>query len=311
MVDERQRQIKEGAGLEESRLNYDFIEWLRKWSTPILLVAAAISLAIFGLRKYEEWKTTRVNLAYARLDDAVRSANPSPATLIGLAEEFKSVRGIPLLARKAAAGIYHKSIMAGVDANVVLQPGEDASYLNQDGSLKDPEQRLSEEEREAYLREFESLNRQVVEATEGKPEFWVHRIAAIFNLAAAAETREDYEGARRLYEQAASEAERFDDQIHAEIARERIASLDELQNLPRLFTLAELPKPPEPELPPPGELGGEVGPPAPEATPGETQPVEPPPGEQQATPGEIPANPGEAPPPGEGDPPPSNDPPPP
>lgn len=306
MVDERQRQIKEGAGLEESRLNYDFIEWLRKWSTPILLVAAAISLAIFGMRKYEEWRTTRVNLAYARLDDAVRSANPSPATLIGLAEEFKSVRGIPLLARKSAAGIYHKSILAGVDANVVLQPGEDASYLNQDGSLKDPEQRLTEEEREAYLREFESLNRQVVEATEGKPEYWVHRLAAIFNLAAAAETREDYEGARRLYEQAAGEAERFDDQIHAEIARERIASLDELKDLPNLFTLAELPKPPEPELPPPSELIGEpeVGPPAPEATPGEAPSVDPPPGE-------APANPGEAPPPGEGGPPPSNDPPPP
>ena len=40
-LDRRTRQITEGAGLEESRLNQDFVEFLKKWSTPLLLVIVA------------------------------------------------------------------------------------------------------------------------------------------------------------------------------------------------------------------------------------------------------------------------------
>jgi hypothetical protein len=42
-MDERQTQIRERAGLEEARYNQDFIEFLRRFGTPILMVAAVIA----------------------------------------------------------------------------------------------------------------------------------------------------------------------------------------------------------------------------------------------------------------------------
>ena len=45
-MEERQTQIREGAGLEESKLNVEFIDWLQRWSTPILLLVAGAALGM-------------------------------------------------------------------------------------------------------------------------------------------------------------------------------------------------------------------------------------------------------------------------
>ena len=37
-MDERQTQIRQGAGLEESRINTEFLDFLNKWSSPVLIV---------------------------------------------------------------------------------------------------------------------------------------------------------------------------------------------------------------------------------------------------------------------------------
>ncbi len=44
-MDERQEQVQVGAGLQESRLNTDLINWLNKWGSHILSVVALIVLA--------------------------------------------------------------------------------------------------------------------------------------------------------------------------------------------------------------------------------------------------------------------------
>ena len=64
-MDERQTQIRQGAGLEESRINTEFLDFLNKWSSPVLIVIGLIGLGWFGLNYLERSKQSRMNNAFA------------------------------------------------------------------------------------------------------------------------------------------------------------------------------------------------------------------------------------------------------
>ena len=74
-MDERQTQIREAAGLDESRLNTEFVEFLRKWGPIALGVLAVAALAFVGrnyLREQSGIRTDR-RVPQAR---AQREGNP-------------------------------------------------------------------------------------------------------------------------------------------------------------------------------------------------------------------------------------------
>src|SRR3954465_10647401 len=84
-MEERQRQIREGAGLEESRLNTEFIEMMKKWG-PHLMMGLAILAGLYVLyTKYEEYTARKADTAWADLDAAEVAA--SPDVLVQLAAD--------------------------------------------------------------------------------------------------------------------------------------------------------------------------------------------------------------------------------
>ncbi len=231
-MDDRQRQIREGAGLVESQLNTAFIDWLRKWSTPILVVAAVLLLGYMGWQKMQEAKVAKVNRAFAELAAASQGPNPSPDSLRRVADEFDGIRAVSHMARLAAADIYLESLRRGT--KVGRTPGL---------GVIPPEDLLSPDERDGYLRECESLYQSVLSRTQSDKAMALHALGASFGLAAVAECRGDLETARRRYDLAKGIAEAAGISVHARIAQSRIDSLATL---------------PEPVLP----QAGEVDPPA-------------------------------------------------
>src|ERR1044071_6876732 len=105
-MEERQTQIKEGAGLEESKLNVEFIDWLQRWSTPILMVIAVVAVGFWGYRKWEQAKRAEVDRAFSEFTAAAEVGTPNPTSLIGIAEQYKGIRAVPLLAQLKAADVY-------------------------------------------------------------------------------------------------------------------------------------------------------------------------------------------------------------
>jgi len=275
-IDERQTTgIREGAGREESRYNLEFIDFLQKWGTPLLLVAALISGGILAMRYYKERKTETLDNAFVEYE-AASGNNASPDALIAVADQYSGVKSVGLLARLDAADAYLHSIRSGA------KPG---ARFGADGTLEDPTDVMTADDRTVFLAKAEEQFNVVLAATEGDRARQMFATGALFGLAAVAESRENYDAAKTHYDRVIVVAADSSLSLQAEMAKQRIASLDSLRTLPPLLSRAELPKPPEPPASPaaspetlPIDVGtGTVGPapmPAPDADP--AAPTEPP-----------------------------------
>ena len=240
-MDERQTQIRERAGLEEGKLNEDFIDFLRRFGTPVLLVAA-VAAGGYALKKhYNVSKTTNIDLAFQELEAARAGGNASPDTLTAIALEYEGVRAVSLLARLEAADAYLDAIRRGV------KPG---SEVEPDGTLKNPEDAITEDDRTSYLAKAADLYAQVQTDSARDPGKAIITLGATYGLAAVAEARTDFDAAKARYEDVIRLAETSGYDAHAAVARARIGRLGELANQPRLYSRAELPKPPAPPPPP-------------------------------------------------------------
>ena len=277
-IDERHTKIKEGAGLEESRLNVEFIEWLRKWSTPLLIVIAVSACGYVLYHKYHERQETRANEAFSSLEAVLGGGNPSPASLLSVADEYAGVRAVPVLARLAAADLHLAAVQRGVDLGAQVDPNTGV-VLNQ-GDLMD------EQERTNALGEAARLYQVVLDGCAGKPDMAIHAIGATFGLAAVAECRGDLAAARTQYESVKVLAKQAGFAAQEKIADERIAGLGGRAQMPTLYAQVALPKmpwvkeePPPPAVPVPEavappvvDLGAPLDQPAP-ATPAEPPPA--------------------------------------
>ena len=259
-IDKRHTEIKEGAGLDESRLNLEFVDFLRKWSTPVLLILAIAAIGYFLYTRQQEAKRERTADAFRQFTVVAMSANPSPESLVGIAEAFGDVRGIGAMARLAAADEYLRAVRRN------LRPG---SELGPGGVVLDPEDELKPEERSRFLDEAERLYRRAHADTVGNPAMTLHTLGALYGLAAVAECVGDLEAARNVLDQALMLAEKRGYPQHVVIARERLDALSKGGEPVRLYRAAELA--PLPELPQPApptldEMmeSEEMGPPVPE-----------------------------------------------
>lgn len=266
-MDERQTKIREGAGLEESRLNQDFIDLLQKWSMPALVVIAVAAVGYAGWDRYKKAVVEKIDRAFLDYESAAGSTNPSPDSLRRVADEFEGVKSVPLLARLKAADAYLAAIRAGV------KPG---SEIKPDGSLTNPADALTPEDRSFNLAQANGLYQRVLDeasAAKGKDLF---ALQALYGLAAVAESEAKYDDAKAFYERIEKLVTGGQFAVHAEIAKERIADMEALKAEPKLWTTAELP--PAPDEPPPA-------PPAPvEGTPAEGAPATTPTTDTPATP---------------------------
>lgn len=272
-------QIRERAGLEEARLNQDFIDFVTKWSTPLLLLLALGVGGNFLYQRYTRAQSDRLALAFEQLAAAAAVANPSPESLRAVAVEFEGVGSVGEMARLKAADAYLRSVMRGV------KPGAD---VNQDGTSKSISDEMTPEDRESFLNLAAQEFQTVADSTRGIANKESLYIGALFGLASVAESRGDAEGAKKYYEQVRSASANVPGFAEfAAVAGKRI------ENLPRVLAVAKLPakatlppatreeeKPAMPLTVPDAPAGpgllGPVGPVAPEAKP-ETAPAVAPP----------------------------------
>lgn len=260
----QQPQIRERAGLEESRINQEFVDFLRSpWFTGlcVILCVIAVAYAVRGhLKKRED---AQVAQAFSELNAATSTENPSPASLERVAEEFGDVRGVGILATLAAADAHLNVVRVGVKPSAILTP---------DGALQNPDDVLTPEERASHLSQAEAQYQTVLTRTETMGGRQLQAINALYGLAAVAESRRDLEAAAKYYTQIEERTKDGPYAAHATIARQRREMLPSIATPAAtiLVSKAEIPwvfppAPPQIQVPPsPPAPGGPVGPAVPE-----------------------------------------------
>ncbi|MCC6950916.1 MAG: hypothetical protein IT433_05660 [Phycisphaerales bacterium] len=267
-MDERQTQIRERAGLEESLLNQDFIDWLRKWGTPILMVAALSAVGYTLYLRYQVGQSQRVDKAFAEFELARAGASASPSALAAVATEFEGVRAVSMLARLEAADRYVDAVRRRMKIGAELAVSEQGSPT---GALAKPEDALADTDREDYLTQAAALYQRVHDDASTSSGNLLTRVNAMYGLAAVAECRRNWDEAAQWYNRIASLVDGTTYVLHKKVAEQRVKELDELKATPPLPLDAQVPKPPPPPAPPAPAVGD------PGATPPATVPPTPPP----------------------------------
>jgi len=231
-MDDRQTQIRQGAGLEESRVNQDLIDFLNKWSSPVLFLLAAAALAWWGMQQLEKRKIAKIDRAFSDLDTALVGGNPSPDSLQTLATEYEGVRAVPELALLTTTDIYLGAFIRGIEPGAQLNPAT--------GLPMEQSDQLDETQRGAYLDSAGELAQRVVTMTEGDDAKAMLTIQAMVRLAVVSEGKRDFAGAKAHYTRAAEIAERNSFPILSKFASNRAANVESLDRVKALPTGAEL-----------------------------------------------------------------------
>lgn len=235
-MDERQTQIRQGAGLEESRINTDLIDFLNKWSSPVLIVIGLIGLGWAGLRYLERAKIAKIDSAYAAYEGAMAGGSPSPASLRTIASEFKGVGSVPEMALLRTVDVYLRAAISGIEPGAELDPL--TGLPSQDSDL------LDEERARGYLSLARDLAGTVVESTASDDGRLLLRVQALMRLGAAQEGLGSISEAKASYKRAAEAARAggFPELgVVAESRADKADSLAEVPTLPSRADLAPLP----------------------------------------------------------------------
>lgn len=244
MEDKKNIQIRERAGLEESRLNQDFIDFLTKWSTPLLLVVALIVGGNYLYTQYNKRQEAQQAAAFKQLSEIATGANPSPSSLIDVADKFAGVGSVGEMARLKAGDALMRAVLRGV------KPGAD---VNADGTVKEVGDELTAEDRESFLTQAEEQYRRVIESTANDSKKAMLRLGGLFGLASVAESRGDSDKAKASYEQIKTIAASSGEFKHfADVAAKRIESLPKIVAVAKLPTRASLPAPLKEDVKPEG-----------------------------------------------------------
>lgn len=217
-MDKRQQDIQVGAGQTESRLNREFIDFLRRVSWPVTIVVLVGVLGYVGYERYQESRRSALAAAFADLQDAVSSGNP--VVMLRVAEDHAGQGAVPTLARLAAADALLWSAVIGLEPGATVKP---------DGTTETPEDLLSPELVARALERARGQYTLVAQSTADSPaEIYLH-LGALFGLAALEETAGAADAARGHYQAIIDSAERakLPDTVLAE-ARGRLESVGTL-----------------------------------------------------------------------------------
>jgi hypothetical protein len=231
-MDDRQTKIREGAGLEDSRINREFLDFLNKWSSPVLLTLATGALVWAGLQWLERKQIARVDQAFSEYEAAISGGNPSPTSLTSIASTYSDVRSVSELARLNASDIYLRSATTGV------RPGAQPDQLTRAFNADDL---LSDAEKSSYLDLAQQEANTVLQATAGDASKAVFAMQALSRLAAVAESKRDFDGARGYYDRLKALSTEQMYQSIASYADARIQNLDVIQSVEPLPTRADVP----------------------------------------------------------------------
>ncbi|MHC4413853.1 MAG: hypothetical protein ACYS0G_01075 [Planctomycetota bacterium] len=217
--------------LTESRINEEFVDWLKTKGPSWLLVILIAVAAYLALLRWKQHKSDHFALAWSEL-----LACRLPGSFEDVAAKYADIAGLPQIAKRQAA-------------DTLLQAVQIDRLLETEAPATEPPAGLTDEERQSYLDRADRLYREVLDLDDGTLGMTLHATSALNGRAAVAEARGDVAEARTWYEQAAARAESHYPALAAR-ARGRAATADVYGQAVSLPTQTELPTSPDPALEP-------------------------------------------------------------
>jgi hypothetical protein len=205
----RLKQVQQ-TDLTESRLNQEFVFWLKEKGPTWLLVILLGLVAWVGIDRYQQYRAAKHAGAFFDLEKA-----SGAEALESVAEDHEGIASVPHLARLRAADVY------------LLEVDRRRDFEDLDNDLDD----AAIEER---LDKAEALYRAVLDGARRDTGERLFAVQALFGLAAVAEARGEFDKARDFYDQVAQTA----GDAYAPIAararqrQESLAALDPSLTLP-------------------------------------------------------------------------------
>ncbi len=272
-MEERQTKIREGAGLQESRLNTEFIDMMRKWGPHFVTGLAVIAGLYFGYTKWEIRRGEQKDDAFVQLNEAAKSA--SPAGLEGVAHDHAG-SAVALEATSYAADLHMAASRTGIPAGEKLDEKDPSKLADATKHF------LNDDEKKKELAEAERLYQIVVSEADSSGGQQLLAIGSLNGLASVSEDRGELPKAKEYYQQAMAKAASLKFTKLQELIKKRHDAVDTLKDPPKLFAAADLPggKDPTPSTLPMGgftattstgekiQLGGGPGTSSPVTIPG-------------------------------------------
>ncbi len=212
----------------ESKVNEDFLEWLKTKGPSWLLAGLIILVAYLAWIQLGERRAASEREAWTAFNESRFSG--LPASYEDVADRYGSIGKLGTLSRLEAGRLYLQAVRTGrpFDAEFRL-PDED----------DDADERITEEDRDHYLNQADRAFRAVLDRDDGSDAMALHAVTALNGLAAVAEARGEIDGARGFYERAAERAEdRFP--ALARQAHQRAETVGELPDLDDFPTRQEI-----------------------------------------------------------------------
>ncbi len=227
-MDERQTKIVEGAGLEDSRINREFIDTLQKWSTPVLLVVLLLAGGYWLVNFLEQRRVQNLDAAFASYSEAELERRPE--RLLEVAEEHSGNGAVSSLAILTAADLHLQGY------HLRIQPGT----LGSDGD------RLDDAAASEVLAEAGELYARVYNDNRGKDGRELFTIGGRWGMVAVALSQGRFDEAESGLDEIVGLAgeQGFDDL--AEDARELKASIPQLRSQRELVAVETAPAEVEP-----------------------------------------------------------------
>lgn len=238
-MDDRLKQIKEGAGLDESRLNQEFVDALKKYSTPVLVVLAIVAgIYVFYVRR-ERQRAVELDQSLVQFDSAFESK--APTSLQAVAESAPDYSGAKSMALLALGDIHLEEFRTGVPSGTQLTG--DGAIQTEGGKF------LTQPERDEKLREAERAYQRVVDLTQSDADRRLQYFNALAGLAAVEEAKGQLDAAKISYTRIADLAEKQGYPALAATMRRFAESTGALKDAPRLYNASELASATAPAVP--------------------------------------------------------------
>jgi len=221
--------------LTESRLNDDFVYWLKKNGMNTLLVVLIAACAVLGFNLWQRKNTEKTATAWSEVMSATL-----PEALEQLAKDHTEVPQAAMIALIRAGDLRLAQIQSGVLTAEVRDPAA--------GQVTTPAVALDAAGRkiaqDAADENYTKASDLAVKLAGGnKSNASLVTLQTLFGRAAVAESRGDFEGAKKLLQQAESEAGTNWAPI-AKLAKSRIDGLVAFATPITLPKNADLPAPP-------------------------------------------------------------------
>ncbi len=227
-TDARLEEVRQ-SDLNESRINEEFVDWLKGPGTTILLGLLVALLGFVFWQRYQQDQANTRDAAWVQYAQATAVPGPELLEQVAATPEIAEIDGIGELARIRAAERYMNAVLADEQLREDLVPeGEEA-----------PEPApLTDELRVEYLDRADALYAEVVAVDDGTNAMTIHAWTALMGRAAVAEARGEIEAARGHYEQASERAGDWYPQL-ADRARRFADTAENFDEEIRLPTQAE------------------------------------------------------------------------